>query len=60
MHMKLISDWCESAPCQNDGTCTVPMDNYYNCTCPMGCTGDVCEIGKPPANALWRLDWLDY
>ena len=37
-------DECESAPCQNGGTCTDEPVGYV-CTFPNGFTGDECQFG---------------
>ena len=34
-----------SNPCNNAGTCNVTSDGGYNCTCPQGFTGDICDQG---------------
>ena len=33
---------CRSAPCLNNGTCTI-SGSGYQCTCPVGLTGHRCE-----------------
>ena len=38
-------DACVSNPCNNEGTCHVLSDGGYNCTCPLGFTGDICDHG---------------
>ena len=37
-------DECLSSPCQNGGRCTDLLMSF-NCSCPAGFTGDVCETG---------------
>lgn len=39
------NNWCSSYPCQNGGTCTNFL-NGFTCTCPMGTSGQLCEISK--------------
>ena len=36
-------DSCASNPCNNEGTCRVTSDGGYNCTCPSGFSGDICD-----------------
>lgn len=38
-------DECQSAPCQNGGTCADGV-NGYTCVCVAGYTGSICETGK--------------
>lgn len=45
------NDWCSSYPCQNGGTCTSFL-NGFTCTCPMGTSGQLCEISKLINNEL--------
>jgi hypothetical protein len=37
-------DPCDSAPCQNGGTCTIEGSGF-KCDCPPGTGGDTCDIG---------------
>ncbi|XP_030623800.1 protein crumbs homolog 2a [Chanos chanos] len=59
-------DECQSAPCQNGGTCE-DMVNGYVCTCKDGFTGDLCEVNidecesSPCENGGWCEDGVaDY
>ncbi|KAF5279548.1 hypothetical protein FQR65_LT03370 [Abscondita terminalis] len=36
---------CINNPCLNGGTCN-PLTNSYNCTCPPGFTGNLCNASK--------------
>ena len=37
-------DFCASAPCQNNATCSIPLYRYrYQCTCRDGFEGRDCE-----------------
>ena len=36
-------DECESSPCQNGATCNDLLDDF-NCSCPIGFTGAVCDV----------------
>lgn len=38
-------DECASNPCQNNGTCTDLLHEFY-CNCSAGFKGSNCEIGK--------------
>ena len=37
---------CLREPCMNEGICTEPSKDTYDCQCPDGITGDVCESGE--------------
>ncbi|XP_065110087.1 coagulation factor VII [Paramisgurnus dabryanus] len=43
-------DWCESGPCQNNGTC-VPQVNTYICICPVKFEGRNCDKEKSAPNS---------
>lgn len=34
---------CESNPCLNNGVCSEPVANGFQCSCPSGVTGTNCE-----------------
>jgi len=34
--------WCTTNPCTNGGTC-IETDGTYNCRCPLGYSGTICE-----------------
>lgn len=36
---------CHSKPCLNGGVCTDDQESGYNCHCPPGFTGHICENG---------------
>ena len=38
-------DDCMGQPCMNGGTCNDGVDSY-NCTCPAGYNGTVCDNGE--------------
>lgn len=35
-----------SSPCDNGGVCNAKSNGSYDCTCPLGFTGDVCDQGE--------------
>ncbi|XP_071830391.1 IgGFc-binding protein-like [Apostichopus japonicus] len=37
------SSACASAPCQNDGNCSVQLNGSYTCSCAIGYEGNQCE-----------------
>ena len=37
-------DLCASRPCSHNGSCSQDAD-LYECSCPYGWTGDVCDTG---------------
>ena len=39
------TDLCSPSPCQNGGACRV-SGSTFECQCPLGFAGDVCETGK--------------
>ena len=39
------ADPCHSNPCLNGGACSSSGGNY-NCSCPIGYSGDDCETGE--------------
>lgn len=43
---------CESDPCLNGATCN-EFNSFYVCTCPLGYTGNNCEIGMITFTYLW-------
>ncbi len=45
-HISEYPDVCVSSPCNNEGVCHVTSDGGYNCTCPLGFTGDICDHGE--------------
>jgi Notch-like protein len=38
---------CDSSPCQNGGSC-MDSTTFFICACPMGFSGDFCEVSSPP------------
>ncbi|XP_028409640.1 uncharacterized protein LOC114532356 isoform X1 [Dendronephthya gigantea] len=40
---KEYPDICVSSPCDNSGVCHANSDGSFNCTCPLGFSGDVCD-----------------
>ena len=44
LYISADHDWCQSEPCQNNGTC-VDKVNDYECLCTVGFEGQNCEIG---------------
>ena len=38
------ADPCLNNPCQNTGTCVVTANRQFACDCPVGTSGDLCEI----------------
>ena len=42
----LVINPCSGLPCKNGGTCIQPTNNGYICKCPIGYTGNNCELGK--------------
>ena len=47
--MLFLDTPCYSSPCQNGATCKVKKekdgeDKEYECDCPLGFTGDDCEV----------------
>lgn len=45
-------DECASSPCLNGGFCTDEL-NGFNCTCPTGTSGTLCEISKIPSRSFF-------
>lgn len=46
-------DECASAPCRNGGQCRERGADEFECTCPDGFSGDLCEleaVGCAPVN----------
>lgn len=43
---------CASSPCNNGGFCTDEL-NGFNCTCPTGTSGTLCEISKIPSRSFF-------
>ena len=41
----MIVDACHSNPCLNGGMCS-SSGGSYNCSCPIGYSGDNCETGE--------------
>eukprot|EP00058_Branchiostoma_floridae_P028488 XP_002613979.1 hypothetical protein BRAFLDRAFT_67440 [Branchiostoma floridae] len=37
------TDYCQSSPCQNGGSCTM-QGSEFNCLCPAGFEGDMCDV----------------
>lgn len=52
-------DVCVSNPCNNAGTCHVTSDGGYNCTCPQGFTGDICDNGKWTSNTMKLQKYIE-
>ena len=44
-----ILDHCEDSLCKNNATCS-SFKYGFNCTCPAGFTGKVCETGEKEWN----------
>ena len=40
------TDLCSPSPCKNGGQCTTNSNGNFECHCPNGFTGIVCEVGK--------------
>ncbi|KAM9324642.1 complement component C8 beta chain [Gastrophryne carolinensis] len=52
---------CRCAPCKNNGIPTF-KENRCECVCPLGYTGEACEITKrpvPPIDGRWNC-WSDW
>ena len=45
-HIISVIDNCASAPCLNKASCVNGV-NRYSCSCAVGYTGDLCQIGRP-------------
>ena len=41
----MTTDYCDSNPCQHDGTC-FSKQSTYNCICSEGYTGNECQDSK--------------
>ena len=54
-HLFVVTDFCESNPCQNEGSC-VKKIGAYTCNCEAGCTGDNCETGKFEYHVTCNID----
>ena len=39
-----LADYCDPNPC-NNGTCKASKEKNFQCTCPIGSTGETCEKG---------------
>ena len=48
LNLELIS--CDQEPCQNGGVCS-EKSGRFNCTCPKGYSGLICQNGKVPKPA---------
>ena len=44
-------DECGSSPCENAGTC-IDRVNGFDCNCPAGFRGVLCEISKEISSSL--------
>ena len=41
-----FADICDTAPCENGGTCIERTLYYYMCICPIGYIGEFCQVGR--------------
>ena len=51
----IISDICQSDPCDHGGTC-IKTDNGYVCICQGGRAGSTCQIED---NGLYACQYID-
>ena len=47
---------CASNPCQHGGTCEDQV-NWFNCSCPIGFTGNLSNLPVPYQRRLWAEVW---
>ena len=43
-HCQLLKNPCDNNPCRNGGLCNIDGVNEFNCTCPSGFEGIICDV----------------